>query len=92
MISLENNPYLKRDKALEDKLISLLLELEKDAKAESECSSKGHPNAKFQDIISSASGALYYCPNCDKLIHKQLTEEQQKIWHDVVNTVYKSRA
>jgi len=88
MISVRNNKKLKRNKVLE----SLVRDFCKEEEKESECSLSGHPNAKFQDIISSASGALYYCPNCDKLIHKQLTEEQQKIWHDVVNTVYKSRA
>lgn len=92
MISLENNPHLKKDKDLEEKLIPLLSELETESEKQSECSLAGHPNAECHGI-SSASGAMYYCPDCNHyLFNRALTEQQQKDWNDAMSVVYSEKS
>jgi len=75
---------LKRNKKLEKEIYEAL----KEQKLDSLCSKKGHPNAEYQDVISSASGALYYCPDCDTSFYKPLNQEQQEVWNKAITTKY----
>lgn len=83
MISVKNNPIFKRNKELEKRLSEVFSKKQ----PESECSLNGHPNAEYQGM-SSASGAMYLCPDCNHYIFKKsLTPEQQKNWHNMMNRV-----